>query len=1600
MMTEPASPLLFPETLNFPALWRQLGKTHNLNAKDFTWLSHVKLATQALRSRQTPPMLAQSIHIHAGTAPSVTLAGCFILSETPDDQGAILYTPYDGIKKYESLATLKKQLEKRLKDAEEDDLLLTFIALDQRRDIVEQRQRTLTFEAIEGDIFDHQKAQILASQQRNAQTTLDELKRLPSLTSMLETLLNGLLNIRLPHINQALTRVNFYLDAALGSANAASPTQSVRHWHDSISLSDAVLMVYRNQGWPTDQMHEFSHPGRAPFDRDQAVWEEALDAVAGKLQVLLFQQLQHYWQAPAETGTPRNTFFSAVLQEQARADLMIKRESAILSADKFAVLHQMIQPDALPAGRPTIENVRIWEYQPEYVELAGSLMISHIDACLYTPTHGLQVLKDYPDLRDTVLSKFGARGHQDEFYGLLSMQERNRFIGFNRPNVTGESLGGEPFIVLCEAIITKQRQNIAYALQVFRHSDGGVDIHSLFDKALDIRAMLHERLLTLDAGERWSTRPVLTGVQQPSEVLAHKATRIADTCDLENIVLTGTFRGQPTATEAEQRRYLDTLKGRLSNVLLSGVTHEAQLRVMSGSLTVPEQAIVDTVFNNAQPSRDDRRSLNGFRPDAWSITLRSAGVVQSLALAHCFLLTERGGLDDLHSGRAVLWTPAQGLEVFASIGGARLALEHRLKDKLDRLTLLENLLPQQRRFHNEYTLGALRLIEDNVLLERVQSGIEHFLARCNQLRQRIKTASKLKAAFDVVVKTPIDTNLERSVFLANAICQQQSLPAWMGMAPVQEQQLYLELLEQWRHSVVDQQDYLSGLPSLPEYVSQRLQSLLDSRFPGSALDPQNIEITPNLALAGPARPLTEFALNHFNIGQGTGFKVASKTTRRLPAGLDQSAVRQLLLSLDIPTTFAAKITAALSPGNAQATARRQRFYRQLPWQLLQHAQGLKMQQQLSARAFDHLCQVLDMPDGLARKTVEGAHAIVSPLSLFKTAGAVAVEALGLYLIGPGGGHTGPLVLYSPYGEEVLREFVDSASVIAAINTPGSFQDLLIRRLPQAQQSIFATLLQSSAGMTSEFTLSSTPITGNVLHRFFTDNLKLLPQLLSCQLQRDAQSDWDTAKALFNRGISLSASLLPGKVSYLSFLWQAYKDFKHSAEGLQDHHWPQALKSFISGAAQMISLGRLKLDGAAPVTDVPAPPTAQAAPSWSQIRTTSPLRTELQPFEATDVALQDLRHVPQTGLYEDLLNKRTYAPIAGKVNRVDHPGPVWQMINDLAPGPSLVQSGSRLLLAPDQNAAHYGKVMSILSRADDVEANRRALLNIEAIGMKEIQRLHPYKARQIQQAIDIARFYAFNSLHNLAQLKANVPGSRLDGFLKGFFGVTAVDKNLLSKVHKAIVPICEALVDPSDDLMNTERFVVGSNIYKSSVSAFVLIKDERKMVHFTEHFFDPNLAYYQEHLSEPFNIEGHAQAATLIHEFSHQYSGTEDFALLEARRPFPDLINTITVFGRNLRDALEDFRSTALSLQTPRQALFARESHRRGEYVDLDKSPDGRHIGKEILRLTSSPTMDEARNAFYNRISADARIDIILHNADSLALLICEMGRQLDPVPAP
>lgn len=223
--------------------------------------------------------------------------------------------------------------------------------------------------------------------------------------------------------------------------------------------------------------------------------------------------------------------------------------------------------------------------------------------------------------------------------------------------------------------------------------------------------------------------------------------------------------------------------------------------------------------------------------------------------------------------------------------------------------------------------------------------------------------------------------------------------------------------------------------------------------------------------------------------------------------------------------------------------------------------------------------------------------------------------------------------------------------------------------------------------------------------------------------------------------------------------------------------------------------------------------------------------------------------------------------------------------------------------------------------------------------------------------------------------------------------------MLTKVKDAIVPLCTALVDPTEDLMNTDRFIVGSNKYRSAnLIAFVLDDDEQRKVHFTEKFFAQQLDWYKSSLTEPFNVDAHAQASTLIHEFAHQISNAVDIASLEARRPFSDLIEMITGRGVAMRSSQQTFQREALSLATSRQELFSRWSDSQQSWIGFDQLPDMSNVTRQILDATQSPTLDAARNAFLDQHTPHARIDTILRNADSIAFLICEMGRQLDPVP--
>jgi hypothetical protein len=1605
-MSTPVAPLLFPEILNSPGLHADLARAHGLNSKDFSWLAHVLLATQTLRNEQTPPMLAERILLNADRQLPVPLAGSFTLGAGPEDGGVFLYTPYDGLKKYSDQEALIEALQARLDNADEEDDLLAFLSVSLRKELVEKRGISLTLETIEGDVFEDQQAAINTSQESSTRDLLDELKRLPSLTTLLETILDELLEPHFAGLQQSRTHVSFYPDTAPLSGD-------VRQWVDSLSLSEALLLHFRRQGWPRGQKAEFSNPARSSTEADQTAWADAIKTASGKLTMLLFRQLEVYWNAPAVEGSSRRTFFSRTLLDQVRADLLLKRETGILDAKEFATLHSLIREPDSAVRRPTFETVCLGE-GTAYVELAGSLMINHDKAYLYTPTQGVQVLTDYADLRQTLIAKLNAAGHEDELYGLMNLEERNRYLGFANAQVSGANIGGDIMATLMEAIITKQRQNVEFALQLFRQSERQTDIHAFFDKALDIRSMIHERLLKLDVDGRWSTRPLFSSATPSSLVQADKAAQLATVLERALLRLTDNFKEQPTTSGAEQRDFLEGIRWKLAQAFEDGVRGEAHMRNLGASWSAAERKIVDTVFDAKHPTRVDRQSLNGFRPDAWKLTLTCAGHSDVVTLAHCVLLTERGGMDVAHSGRAILWTPAIGLESFDDIAIAREQLQRRLDDKNQRQTLLENLPFTQHQLDQQYTLGTFQLIEGNVLNDRMQSAIDHYLAHCEALRVCIKDEDTLTRFLDKLKNRVIDTNLLRAIELAKTLASHLDFPDWLRMAPVAEQRTQLALLDELRRCFIDGKDFLDGVPALSSHVDKTLKTLLDSRFPNNGLKPEDIRITPNLTLAGPASNLLEFALHHYNIVQGSGFKVASNTATALPAQLNQSAVRQLLQSLDITTTYTQKVSEALSADSESARTSKERFLRQLPWQLMQHAHAMKLQQQLSETGYDYICQVLDMPDGVARATVEGANAIASPLSLIKTTGADFVDTLGLYVIGPGAGQTGPQVLYAPYSKYVFREFENAEQLIDALNAPGHFQDLIIRRLPSGEQAVFKNLLKTTIGKTSEITLQSTPISGNVLEHLHKDTLSLLPQLLGCQPQINAQADWEAAKFLFSHGIRLVPHLLPGKLASPFFLWKSYEDFKASAEDLQQHHWANGLKNFIAGAISLLSLGRLSWETEAETqtaefaaeaqtpgttaTETGASTTAKAAARWSKIDPVTPSRADLQPFETT-TALENLKLQSNKLVYGSSSSTQRYAAIAGKVYPVIEEEKVWYLRNkDGGQGPALEQKNSRLVLARPGQIVHRCRSKRNSLQAD-VERSRSILMYIQAQGMTQINRLYPARAFVIQQAVARAREYALNCLHNFVIHRDHLGGSRLETVLKDFFEVSQVTPALLRKFEKVIIPICRELTDPTDDLLYTERFFAGLNAhFDNDTVAFVFKQDRRKIVHLTELFFNPRLDPYTAFLPPRFNVDSHARAVTLIHELSHLVCDAEDFDFVSAMSPYPDLIDITTVVGEKLKAGLERERKSLSRSATPTR-LFAEKS-KNGVWVDMDQVPGLANDYRKILKLTKSKNLADARKAFRNPVSADVRIEVQLANADSIALLISEMGRRLDPLPAP
>ena len=1672
-----------------------------LTIRDLDWLNTLYSATD--QARKAPalrdhPMVVEKFILELTPEVSIPLAGAFLMSASPDENKALLYTPYGGIEVFEDRQAVIDELTNRLNNRDQRIDLVAFLSVKQRKDFTLGTAFTLVTAAIPGGVFEDYEHTIEANQNLNLQAMLTELRKTPDLSSMLHTLLGIMARSSFPGLDQRDTRVNSFL-----ATDNSNPSDSPR-WVSSEPLADVLLQYYLKQAWPSARTRTFTNPRQitrgftdAQHAENLQRWESLVQQTAGVLSTLLISLLETWWNEDIGNGQSRLDLFAQAMSDKFRADLLYKHRHGLVSAEENLQLLSLFLPDqaARSASQPSlrVEKVSIHAPYQHYVELAATLLISDTHAFLYTQSRGLQVLENLADLNDTLLSMLKAAGHQDELLNFLSLEERSLYIAMENVQVSGLPVVGSVFGGMVEDIAAKQLSNMEHALGLFRRSDGAIDLAALLDCALDVRHMLDSRLLSLDAAGRWSLHPVTSGNGRPSTVQAERAkqqvlaTHAAQAAtfaahdrhptlrglarqalayelhkyrldmDVSDIYI-NTYATQPQQREERlptqsvtlvdhlverlgnaagplgdtpdmgfytarregaalrwnsltrqtvntivafamnalaghdirklSRQFLESQREIMRDALLLGLRCEAQLRLLNKTLTPRQHDIVDTVLRSDSMTREKRHGLLGFLPDAYSLTLTRDD--ELLPLANCFVLTERGGLDPNHSGQAILWTPQRGYEPFGSVSVLREQLERRLEQPGKRLALLQNLPVHRRPPHTAFRLGPLQRIDEHLLYNRQRSYVNYLLDNLGHWLAAPLSPRQLQDCLDNELRKAWPTNLERATTVAQAMIDQQALPVWLGMASHQEQLLHAELLEQYRLSTLDERDYLHSLPPLREHVARSLRTLLDARYPGLDLNPDDVLIPARIALNGHIQSLTDFALRHLPDLHADNLHPRARGATPLPPTLDGTAVVQLVRQLDIASTYRTLLTTHLTADTDDARQRRDLFCKQLPWQLLRHAHEEKLEERLSASAWAIVQQVIDMPDAVARELVSGATAMIRPLELLATQGARAVKVTGVYLMGPQRNASGPLVLYAPYSPlRALKEYASENDLLKDINQPGPLQDWIIRQLEGAEQAIYRSLLRPSQRRGSDIRLASNPIRGNLLPRLFHDNTLLLLKMLDCQFEREGKDQWDGITSLLRNGIPMALQFIAGKLKYPLVVWRSFKLFKASAEDLQQQRFGAGLRTFILGLATLASV-RKKLEELLPTEPAPVPSNlpqtgSSSATTASTLDMTDPARTRLRRFEDPNVALADMRLGSAHHVYTHPVSNRTYVPVAGRVYPVERSGEHWRVSLGLELGPFVERNAQgKWVLDLNEVEPRFGPALSRYRGRVITRRTLRDSINIEAVGLPAIRALDIDKELAIHGALNAALFYTFNCLENLKRFAANRDlNSHVGRFLTDMFGVLNFNPTQLAKVHSAVNAIHNGLTHESLFSFDSQRFVVGSpRWHLGQTFAFIIPEDVEKKIYLMDLFFNT-----------PFDVHEHARAATLIHEVSHLKSDTHDIAYLDSMRPFLDLINRGTAEGLRKYTALDNLQRSALSTETPASMLFQTWDDLSQRWEDLGSSGSTKTRDR-VLHLTGARTLSDARGIFMS--DPDRRMDTILANADSVTYLITHLGRALYP----
>lgn len=854
------------------------------------------------------------------------------------------------------------------------------------------------------------------------------------------------------------------------------------------------------------------------------------------------------------------------------------------------------------------------------------------------------------------------------------------------------------------------------------------------------------------------------------------------------------------------------------------------------------------------------------------------------------------------------------------------------------------------------------------------------------------------------------------------------MPSWLDNASVEDLNRYSDVIDRYSQLSKSEHDFLFDIPKLSVFAREKVVDQLSVDFPDHLFDPDTVIVTLKRYVGEPTgtgqtpsshaaatevftESLTQFALYHFSTVQGAALSVSSAVGDSLvSAQLTPDYLRALIRKLDVGLGFQELLRKKLDDKGPDYTTRKSLFCKQWPAFMIELALQKKLEGRLSTEAFEYIHGLMDMPDSTARQPVHGQDIVLRPIRLIAQPGAQVDKVPGYYVIGPKDLSKGPVVLYSIFNKNFcFKEYINQESLLRDIQSLSSLQEQFMQRVsPEVQTRYGHHSFHIPPLWSTEFyvkfpmfalgpaSLDHEPLKGNALEYLFEDVVGIFLDIAKRQTVTTAQADWESFTYLMTLGVEQSLVFLPGEFSLLITAWQGVSLLESSATSVANRDWGRALAEFtvalsVFASTKQAAAEELKSE----YEHLPAVRKLNVALEFSWLNSKLPVEVKLrlQAFEAPTISLNDLLRDDLYNLYKAALSEKKYAAVAGKVYEVREILDQWYIVSDDNVGPSVRLNSQQQWELNIQWGLKGGGGLLTRNKATkdqtilkvDVEVERE--FTVVATGIPAIRRLYAPRAREIGEAQLQAKSYLETCLDNLSIESPNPPLSpQATKIIGEFFGVPKPGLKLLLEIRQAVTGVFNAIMDASLSTRSSARYVIGLNKPgNEDTIAFTVKSDPLLRIFLTERFF--KTPHYQ--LKAPvsgssFKLETHYRAGTVVHENTHLSNDTFDIAYLESTAPFPDLLAEDTPELVRVKNDLEEIQQRFLSHETPIQHLFKRFQHGRWKDIDVDEGKDF------VLSATGTSNLENARVEFL--ANPEKRAKILLRNADSLTLLILQLGR--------